>query len=62
MKILIATDGSEYSKVAVAEACNFIAEPENTEIIVVSAYEDAFPIMAEPFALSAPRLAGPRDR
>ncbi|HQX54279.1 MAG TPA: universal stress protein [Pyrinomonadaceae bacterium] len=53
MKILIATDGSEYSKVAVAEACNFIAEPENTEIIVVSAYEDAFPITAEPFALSA---------
>jgi len=53
MKILIATDGSDYSKAAVKEACKFVAEPENTEIKVVSAYEDAYPITAEPFALSA---------
>ncbi len=53
MKILIATDGSDYSQAAVIEACRFIADPENTEIKVVSAYEDAYPITAEPFALSA---------
>lgn len=53
MKILIATDGSEYSKAAVVEACKFVTDPANTEIKVVSAYDDAFPITAEPFALSA---------
>jgi len=53
MKILIATDGSDYSTAAVAEACKFVAQPETTEIKVVSAYEDAYPITAEPFALSA---------
>lgn len=53
MRILIATDGSDYSKAAVKQACKFVAQPENTEIKVVSAYEDAYPITAEPFALSA---------
>lgn len=53
MKVVIATDGSDYSKAAVAEASKYISDTEDTEIIVVSAYEDAFPITAEPFALSA---------
>lgn len=53
MKILIATDGSDYSKAAVLEACKFVADPANAEMKVVSAYEDAYPITAEPFALSA---------
>ena len=53
MKVLIATDGSEYSKVAVAESCRFVIRPDTTEITIVSAYEDALPIAAEPFALSA---------
>lgn len=53
MKILIATDGSDYSKAAIVEACKFIAKPDSTEIKIVSAYEDAYPITAEPFALSA---------
>jgi nucleotide-binding universal stress UspA family protein len=30
-----------------------VLAPENTEIKVVSAYEDAYPIAAEPFAFSA---------
>ena len=53
MKILIATDGSDYSKSAIEECCRLLIRPENTEILIVSAYEDAYPIMAEPFAISA---------
>ena len=52
MKILIATDGSDYSKTAVEECCRLLIRPENTEVLIVSAYEDAYPIMAEPFAIS----------
>ncbi len=53
MKILIATDGSDYSKAAVEECCRFIIRPENANVLIVSAYEDAHPISAEPFAISA---------
>ena len=53
MKILIATDGSDYSKAAVEECCRLLIRPENTEVMIVSAYEDAYPIMAEPYAISA---------
>ena len=53
MKILIATDGSGFSKAAVEECCRMIIRPENAEVLIVSAYEDAYPIMAEPFAVSA---------
>ncbi|MEP6789432.1 MAG: universal stress protein, partial [Acidobacteriota bacterium] len=53
MKILIATDGSDYSKAAIDECCRIVIRPENAEVLVVSAYEDAYPIIAEPFALSA---------
>jgi len=53
MKILIATDGSDYSKAAIEECCRIVIRPENADVMVVSAYEDAYPIMAEPFAISA---------
>lgn len=53
MKILIATDGSEYSMAAVAECCRIVIRPENADVLIVSAYEDAYPIAAEPFAISA---------
>ena len=53
MKIIIATDGSDYSKAAVDQCCRFLIRPDNTEVLIVSAYEDAYPIMAEPFAISA---------
>src|ERR1043166_80542 len=53
MKILIATDGSEYSKAAVEQCCRLVIRPDNAEMLIVSAYEDAYPIMAEPYAISA---------
>lgn len=53
MRILIATDGSEYSKAAIEDSCRMVIDPENAEVLVVSAYEDSYPITAEPFALSA---------
>lgn len=53
MKILIAIDGSEYSKAAVEQYCQLMIKPENDDVLVVSAYEDAYPITAEPFAISA---------
>jgi nucleotide-binding universal stress UspA family protein len=52
MRIIIGTDGSEFSKAAVRETCRFF-KPEDAEILIVSAYEDAAPIAAEPFAISA---------
>jgi nucleotide-binding universal stress UspA family protein len=53
MRILVATDGSEYSKAAIEKCCGLIVDPKTTEIKVISAYEDAYPIAAEPFAVSA---------
>lgn len=52
MKILIATDGSKYSKAAIDECCRMILNPERDEVQVVSVYENAYPITAEPFAMS----------
>ena len=52
MKILVATDGSEYSKAAVKKCCELIVDPMSTQVKVVAAYEDAYPITAEPFAVS----------
>ena len=52
MKILIATDGSEYSEAAVEECCRLVIRPENADVLILSAYEDAYPITAEPFAMS----------
>ena len=53
MKVLIAVDGSDYSRAAVDEACRVIIDPASTEIKIISAYEDAQPISAEPFAIAA---------
>lgn len=53
MKILIATDGSDYSKTAIEECCRLIIRPETSDILIVSAFEDTYPIAAEPFAISA---------
>jgi len=52
MKILIATDGSEFSKAAAMESCKYFT-PDTAEVLIVSSYEDAAPIAAEPFAISA---------
>ena len=51
MKILIATDGSDYCKAAIAEACKFIV-PAETEVNVVSAAERIVPGSIDPGELS----------
>lgn len=53
MKVMIATDGSDYSSAAIAECCRNIIRPADTDVLVVSVYENSYPIMAEPFAVSA---------
>lgn len=52
MKILIATDGSEYSRKAIEECCRLFGTNENLEIKIVTVYENIYPLMGEPFALS----------
>ena len=49
MKILIATDGSEYSRKAIDFCRNLIPEPENTSIKILAAVEPLTPMAAEPF-------------
>ena len=53
MKILIATDGSEFSNAAVEKICQMIKNPANVNVKIVSAYEQ--PVMAAPapYAISA---------
>jgi nucleotide-binding universal stress UspA family protein len=53
MKILIATDGSDFSRVAIEKCCKMLAVSENTRIKIVSIYEQMAPMAAEPFAISA---------
>jgi nucleotide-binding universal stress UspA family protein len=53
MRVLIATDGSNFSKAAVERACELLIKPAETSVRVVSAFEDTYPIAAEPFAVSA---------
>ena len=51
MKILIATDGSRFSELAVKKACEF-ADRENIDFKVVSAFEPALPPAIEPAFVS----------
>lgn len=52
MKILIATDESEFSKNAIEKSCKMITT-DNASIRVISVVEPVTPIAAEPFAVSA---------
>jgi nucleotide-binding universal stress UspA family protein len=52
MKILIATDGSEFSRNAVEEGCNIISTKNQTDIKIISGVERVRPISAEPFGAS----------
>lgn len=47
MKILIATDGSDYSEAAIEEACAFL-KPHATKVLCLSAYENPLPVAIEP--------------
>ena len=61
MKILIATDGSEFSRAAIEQACRLANEHQQAEIKVISVYELHHPIGTEPFAVSAEYLAEMND-
>jgi nucleotide-binding universal stress UspA family protein len=52
MKILIATDGSEFSKDAIEKCCKMVSMG-NASIRIVSVVEPVTPMAAEPFAISA---------
>ncbi|HEX8268222.1 MAG TPA: universal stress protein [Pyrinomonadaceae bacterium] len=53
MKILIATDGSEFSRQAIEKACEMLADKGNNSVEIVSVYEEVANAAAEPFAVSA---------
>ena len=54
MKILLATDGSEFSREALEKSCRMLNLSADDQIRVVSVYEQSVPMATEPFALSAP--------
>jgi len=49
MRILVATDGSEFGDAAVARACELANEQASSEVCVLTDYEVPSPVMAEPF-------------
>lgn len=53
MKILIATDGSDFSRAAAEKCCDLICGPEKASIRIISIYQAQVPMAAEPFAISA---------
>ncbi len=53
MKILIATDGSAFSGAAVEECCRLFPNLANSEIKIVSVFEEDYALAAEPFTISA---------
>ena len=57
MKILIATDGSEYSAAAIETACEIIFKTENCEIEIISAYEVITYTGMESFGVSVEYVA-----
>jgi len=48
MKILIATDGSPFSREAVEKTCQMLVTPEDTEIKIVCVYPQVLPLDAFP--------------
>lgn len=52
MKILIATDGSDFSHQAIEKACEILAEGENNLIEIISVSEEVAHPVGEPFAVS----------
>lgn len=49
MKLLIATDGSEFSRAAVEHVTGFVPNSADTEIKVISVYETLRPVTGDPF-------------
>jgi len=52
MRVLLATEGSEFSHAAIEKCCQMFAESDNTQIRIIMAVEPMLPPM-EPFAVSA---------
>lgn len=48
MRILITTDGSDFSKAAVEKCCQMVVKPDETAIKIVSVYEFLLPLDAFP--------------
>jgi len=53
MKILLATDGSEFSRAAIDECKKYIESGLATEVKIVSVYEAQVPIASEPFVIAS---------
>lgn len=53
MKILVATDGSDYSKAAIEKCCQIIAKPDDTSVKIVSVTQIITAVATEPFPFSA---------
>ncbi|HEY8561742.1 MAG TPA: universal stress protein [Pyrinomonadaceae bacterium] len=53
MKILIATDGSNFSRAAIEKGCRILQLSEDAQIKIISVHEQVAPMAAEPFAISA---------
>ena len=53
MKILLSTDGSDFSKAAIDFCRNIFADPKNTSLKIISAVGRPMPIDVEPAAFSA---------
>lgn len=53
MKILVATDGSDFSKAAIDILAKIVTKPEDTSLKIISVFERPTPIATEPFAISA---------
>jgi nucleotide-binding universal stress UspA family protein len=56
MKVLVATEGSEFSEAALEKCCSMFAESDNTEVRIVAAAKPTV-VPAEPFVLSADYIA-----
>jgi nucleotide-binding universal stress UspA family protein len=52
MKVLIATDGSQYSMTAVKKCCKFLGGLKTVEFKIVSVFEDVYVMSGEPFSIS----------
>jgi nucleotide-binding universal stress UspA family protein len=52
MKILIATDGSDFSLQAIEKTCEILANGENNQVEIISVFEAVAHPMGEPFAVS----------
>jgi nucleotide-binding universal stress UspA family protein len=57
MKILIATDGSEFSRAAIKGGCEIAKGQEPVAVRVISVYEPQQPMATEPFTVSAEHYA-----